>query len=72
MPCGRANTALNLMVFVTAFIAQWAMGAVIERWPAAARGAYAPAGYYQVAFGMMLALQILALIWFFVAGRKAD
>jgi predicted MFS family arabinose efflux permease len=67
---GRANTALNLMVFVAAFIAQWAMGAVIEIWPVTARGEYHPAGY-QVAFGIMLALQILALIWFFLAGRKA-
>lgn len=66
---GRANTALNLMVFVVAFIAQWGMGAVIELWPLTDQGGYDPAGY-QVAFGTMLALQILALIWFFLVGRK--
>jgi predicted MFS family arabinose efflux permease len=66
---GRANTALNLMVFVVAFMAQWGMGAVIELWPVTAQGGYDPAGY-RVAFGMMLALQILALIWFFLVGRK--
>ncbi len=66
---GRANTALNLMVFVVAFIAQWGMGAVIELWPVTAQGGYDPAGY-RTAFGMMLALQILALIWFFLVGRK--
>jgi predicted MFS family arabinose efflux permease len=66
---GRANTALNLMVFVVAFMAQWGMGAVIELWPATAQGGYDPDGY-QVAFGMMLALQILALVWFFLVGRK--
>jgi predicted MFS family arabinose efflux permease len=66
---GRANTALNLMVFVVAFIAQWGMGAVIEFWPVTAQGGYDPAGY-QVAFGMTLVLQILALIWFFLVGRK--
>jgi predicted MFS family arabinose efflux permease len=66
---GRANTALNLMVFVVAFMAQWGMGAVIERWPETAQGGYDPAGY-QVAFGIMLVLQILALIWFFLVGRK--
>lgn len=66
---GRANTALNLMVFVVAFIAQWGMGAVIELWPVTDQGGYNPAGY-RVAFGTMLALQILALIWFFLVGRK--
>ena len=45
------------------------MGAVIELWPVTAQGGYDPAGY-QVAFGMMLVLQILALIWFFLVGRK--
>ena len=66
---GRANTALNLLVFVVAFIAQWGIGAVIERWPITAQGGYDPAGY-QVAFGIMLGLQFLALIWFFLVGRK--
>lgn len=68
---GRANTALNLLVFVVAFIAQWGMGAVIELWPVSAQGGYHPAGY-QVAFGMMLALQILSLLWFFVVGKKVS
>jgi hypothetical protein len=66
---GRVNTALNLMVFVVAFIAQWGMGAVIELWPVTAQGGYDSAGY-QVAFGIMLVLQIVALIWFFLVGRK--
>jgi predicted MFS family arabinose efflux permease len=66
---GRVNTALNLMVFVVAFLAQWGMGAVIELWPLTALGGYDPAGY-RVAFGGMLVLQILALIWFFLVGRK--
>jgi predicted MFS family arabinose efflux permease len=66
---GRVNTALNLMVFVVAFMAQWGMGAVIELWPLTALGGYDPAGY-RVAFGGMLVLQILALIWFFLVGRK--
>jgi MFS family permease len=66
---GRANTALNLMVFVVAFMAQWAMGAVIELWPVTSQAGYDPAGY-QVAFGIMLVLQILALAWFFAVGRR--
>ncbi len=66
---GRANTALNLLVFVLAFIAQWGIGAVIEIWPVTAEGGYDPAGY-RAAFGAMLSLQILGLIWFFSSGRK--
>lgn len=66
---GRANTALNLLVFVLAFIAQWGIGAVIEIWPVTAEGGYDPAGY-RAAFGVMLSLQILGLIWFFSSGRK--
>ncbi len=64
---GRLNTGLNLLVFVTAFAAQWAMGAVIDLWPVA-DGRYPLAGY-RAAFGMMLALQVVALAWYFVAGR---
>jgi len=65
---GRVNTALNLLVFVAAFVAQWGIGSIIELWPATADGRYAPAGY-RAAFGIMLALQTLAMIWFFLAGR---
>ena len=66
---GRANTALNLLVFVVAFIAQWGIGAVIELWPISAQGGYHPAGY-RAAFGMMLVMQILALGWYLATGRK--
>ena len=66
---GRVNTALNLLVFVAAFVAQWGIGSIIELWPTTADGGYAPAGY-RAAFGIMLALQALALIWFFLAGRQ--
>jgi len=65
---GRVNTALNLLVFVMAFVAQWAIGAVIDLWPQTASGGYAPDGY-QVAFAVMLALQALALAWY-VARRS--
>ncbi|MFZ0130936.1 MAG: MFS transporter [Desulfobacterales bacterium] len=65
---GRVNTAVNLLVFVTAFIAQWGIGAVIELWPAAEGTGYAPAGY-RAAFGVMLAAQGLMFLWY-VAGRR--
>lgn len=60
---GRVNTAINLLVFVTAFLAQWGIGAVIELWPAAAGTGYAPAGY-RAAFGAMLAAQGLMCLWY--------
>ena len=60
---GRVNTALNLLVFVAAFSAQWGIGAIINLWPVTAGGSYAPAGY-QAAFAMMLVLQLIALLWF--------
>jgi len=63
---GRVNTALNLLVFVAAFAAQWGIGAIINLWPETAGGGYAPPGY-QAAFAMMLLLQLLSLLWFFFA-----
>ena len=65
---GRVNTALNLLVFVAAFAAQWGIGAIINLWPTGPTGHYNPAGY-QVAFGLMLGLQVIAAVWFRIAGR---
>ncbi len=65
---GRVNTALNLLVFVAAFAAQWGLGAVIGLWAPGAGGNYDPAGY-RVGFGVLLALQVGGLGWFVLAGR---
>jgi MFS family permease len=66
---GRVNTALNLLVFLTAFIAQWGLGAIINQWPVTARG-YHPHGY-QAAFAVALGLQALAFCWLLPAlGRS--
>jgi sugar phosphate permease len=59
---GRVNTGLNLLVFVAAFCAQWGVGAIIDRWPNTLTG-YAPEGY-RAGFGLLLALQALAALWF--------
>ena len=64
---GRVNTALNLLVFVVAFAAQWGIGAIIGQWPTTPSGGYAPSGY-QAAFGIMLGLQLLTVFWFWLAG----
>jgi predicted MFS family arabinose efflux permease len=66
---GRANTALNLPVFLGAFAVQWGVGAIIGLWPQAADGGYAPAGY-QAGFGLVLLLQVLGAAWFALAGRQ--
>lgn len=65
---GRANAALNLPVFVAAFAAQWAIGAVIGLWPQVA-GHYDPAGY-RAGFGLLLLLEVLAALWFWWLGRR--
>jgi MFS family permease len=65
---GRVNTALNLLIFVAAFGAQWGIGAVIDCWPPAVDGGYAAAGY-RTAFGALLVLQTAAASWYWLAGR---
>lgn len=66
---GRSNTGLNVLLFGSAFAAQYAIGAVIDLWPVTAAGGYAPESY-QAAFGMAMATQVLALLWFVWAGRR--
>ena len=63
---GRVNTTLNLLVFLAAFAAQWGIGAIIGIWPTTQSGGYAPVGY-QAAFGVLLAIQLLTIFWFWFA-----
>ena len=65
---GRANTAMNLLIFATSFGCQYVSGAIIDLWPGTADGGYDTRGY-QVAFGTFLGLQLLALIWYFLPRR---
>ena len=65
---GRVNTALNLLVFIAAFIGQWAIGAIIEIWQPGAVGATTDFGY-TTGFAMMLSLQVAAMVWFIVASK---
>jgi MFS family permease len=60
---GRATTALNLLVFMAAFAAQWGIGIIINQWPVTATGSYAVEGY-QAGFGLLVLLQILAGGWY--------
>ena len=65
---GRVTTAVNVLVFVAAFLGQWTIGAIIEIWSVGANGSYAPAAY-RTGFAVMLGLQVIALAWFVVASR---
>jgi len=58
---GRANTALNLLVFLAAFATQWLFGAIVNQWPAAG-GGYLAEGY-RAAFGCFFLLELFAFAW---------
>jgi hypothetical protein len=64
---GRANTALNLLVFLSAFAFQWIFGAVVGLWPGQA-GHYHPDGY-RAAFLLLLAVQVAAYLWIAAGAR---
>jgi predicted MFS family arabinose efflux permease len=64
---GRATTAMNLVIFLTAFGVQYAIGGIIDLFPTTAGGGYHPMAY-QVGFGLALAAQLLALAWYLRGG----
>lgn len=66
---GRVTTGVNLLVFIAAFIGQWAIGAIIGLWPIGGDGSYALPGY-QAGFTVMLATQVLCLVWFFIVSLR--
>jgi type IV secretory pathway TrbF-like protein/sugar phosphate permease len=59
---GRANGTLNAFQFGGAFLLQYMTGLVLEQWMHQ-DGRY-PIVAYQVAFGLILTLLIVALVWF--------
>jgi predicted MFS family arabinose efflux permease len=65
---GRANTAMNLLLFLAAFAIQSAIGGIIGMYPPGVSGGYDPRSY-QAAFGVFLALQVLTFA-IFIANRK--
>jgi predicted MFS family arabinose efflux permease len=66
---GRATTAMNLVLFLFAFGAQYAIGAIIDLFPTGPTGGYDPRGY-QVGFGVFVAAQVLALLWYLLGRRS--
>ncbi|MGI9510091.1 MAG: MFS transporter [Geminicoccaceae bacterium] len=65
---GRANTAMNLLIFGTAFGTQYVIGAIIDLYPSDVEGTYQPIAY-QLAFGLCLLVQVLALVWYALGFR---
>lgn len=63
---GRVNTALNLLVFVAAFLGQWLIGIIAGCWPEPEPGHLAATGL-RVGFACLLAAQAVALFWALVA-----
>jgi predicted MFS family arabinose efflux permease len=59
----RANTSMNLFMFSLAFVLQYAFGASLELWPAAADGAR-PLAAWRFALGALVAMQAASVLWF--------
>ncbi len=64
---GRANTALNLLVFSGAFGLQWGIGGYVDALQA---GGVSVDAAYRVAFLTLLGLQALSLVWFLLPRRQ--
>ncbi|MFB9264020.1 MFS transporter [Bradyrhizobium erythrophlei] len=59
---GRANGALNVLHFGWAFLAQFGTGLILEQW--STEDGHKSILAYQVAFGLNVAVQIAAFVWF--------
>jgi hypothetical protein len=57
------------VLFLTAFGAQYAIGAIIDLFPTTASGGYDPRAY-QVGFGVFFVAQLLALAWYLLGRRS--
>jgi hypothetical protein len=65
---GRANTAVTLVTFASAFAIQTATGALLEYFPGDATGHYEPAGH-RLALAAVIGAQIVALVWYCIPVR---
>ena len=65
---GRANTALNLLVFAGAFGLQWGIGILVDALQA---NGWQVASAYSVAFYGLLGAQLLSLLWFLLSRRQS-
>jgi predicted MFS family arabinose efflux permease len=68
---GRANTALNVLVFVAAFLVQWGVGLLLAAGENSVTNAYDPRGYDR-AFSALILAQAASLAWFVLTRRKGS
>lgn len=66
---GRVNTGLNLLVFVMAFLMQWGAGYVINQYTSDRVDQYSTDGF-QMAFGLLIAIQVAAMIWYLISSKR--
>jgi hypothetical protein len=66
---GRVYTAFNLLGFLFTAVVQWLIGRVLDLYPRTADGAAASEGY-QMAFAMLLGIQVVGMRWYFWARRS--
>ncbi len=64
---GRSNSALNLMVFIVAFFAQWMIGIVLDAVSGGMRPY--PVQAFSLAFGMLVLVQLAAFLWYLAQPR---
>lgn len=67
---GRVNTAMNLLIFLTAFAIQAGVGTVISHFTPPGQP-FSPAGY-QAALALFFVLQVAGWLWFIIGRRKDD
>jgi MFS family permease len=67
---GRVNTGLNLLVFVMAFVMQWGVGYIINLYVSDRPDQYNTDGF-QMAFSVLIVVQVVAMFWYLVSRKKA-
>jgi predicted MFS family arabinose efflux permease len=66
---GRAQSTANLLLFASAWALQWGIGAVLDLFGGPIHGSVDPVGY-RWAFGTVLVLQVVAVIWYLRPNRR--
>lgn len=66
---GRSNTTFTLMIFLLIFSIQIGIGAVVNLWPA--HDGHYPAQAHRVAWSILVLLQLMGAIWYFMPVRAA-
>lgn len=67
---GRVNTTFTLVIFLVIFVLQIGIGRVLGHWPVS-EGHY-PLAAHQTVWAGLVALQLLAAIWYFLPGRRPN